>query len=49
MEPSPDTVETAQLLSELDFAIQQLSTMREIVTRYERLHKLESATGPGKR
>ena len=49
MEPSPDTAETNHLLSELDFAIEQLSTMREIATRYERLHKLETITGPSRR
>ena len=49
MEPSPDTAETTHLLSELDFAIEQLNTMREIVTRYERLHALESITGPSRR
>ena len=46
MEASPNTAETTQLLSELDFAIEQLNTMRDIVMRYDRLHRIESITGP---
>ena len=49
MEPGPDTAATTHLLSELDFAIEQLNTMRDIITRYERLHRLESITGPSRR
>lgn len=49
METGPESAETARLLSELDLAIDQLSKMREIVTRYERLHRLESVTGPSRR
>ena len=49
MEPSPEAVKTKHLLSELDFAIEQLNAMRDIVSRYERLHKLESITGPTRR
>ena len=48
MEPSSNTAETTQLLSELDFAIEQLNTMRDIVMRYDRLHKVESVTGPSR-
>lgn len=49
MEPGQDTVETDLLLSELDLAIEQLSKIREIVTRYEHLHQLERLTGPSRR
>ena len=49
MELNPESNETARLLSELDLAIEQLSAMRDIVTRYERVHKLESITGPSQR
>jgi hypothetical protein len=49
MEFNPESSETTRLLSELDLAIEQLSAMREIVTRYEKLHRLESITGPSNR
>ena len=49
MELNPDSNETARLLTELDLAIEQLSAMRDIVTRYEKLHQLESITGPSQR
>jgi len=38
--------ETSRLLAELDVAIDQSSVMREIVDKYQRLHSLESITGP---
>ena len=49
MELSPESKETARLLTELDLAIEQLSAMRDIVTSYEKLHQLESITGPSQR
>lgn len=49
MELNPESKETARLLSELDLAIEQLSAMRDIVTSYEKLHQLESITGPCQR
>ena len=49
MEFNSESSETTRLLSELDLAIEQLSTMREIVTRYEKLHRLETITGPSNR
>lgn len=49
MELNPESQETARLLSELDLAIEQLSAMRDIVTSYEKLHQLESITGPCQR
>ena len=41
--------ETSRLLAELDVAIDQSSVMREIVDKYQRLHSLESITGPSKK
>ena len=49
MEKNAESKETARLLSELDLAIEQLSAMRDIVTSYEKLHQLESITGPCQR
>lgn len=49
MEPNPESKETARLLTELDLAIEQLIAMRDIVTSYEKLHRLESITGPTRR
>lgn len=49
MPPDPDkevSSETSRLLSELDDVIDQSSLMRDIVNRYQRLHNLESLTGP---
>ena len=38
--------ETSRLLTALDDALDQSSTMRDIVDKYERLHNIESITGP---
>jgi hypothetical protein len=43
------TIETSRLLSELDDAIDQSGTLRDIVDRYECLRNLESLTGPSPR
>ena len=37
---------TSRLLAALDDALDQSSVMREIVDKYERLHNIESITGP---
>lgn len=42
-------IETSRLLAELDDAIDQSSVMREIVDKYQRLHSLESITGPSEK
>jgi len=39
-------IETTRLLAQLDDVIDQSSVMREIVDKCERLHCLESITGP---
>ena len=44
-----DNQQTSQLLSQLDRALDRSSIMRDIVSRYERLHLLESITGPSRR
>ena len=38
--------ETSRLLTALDDALDQSSTMRDIVDKYERLHNIESIAGP---
>ncbi len=42
------TSETNRLLSALDDAIDQSTAMRDIVDRYQRLHNIESLTGPSR-
>ncbi len=42
------TAETARLLSELDFAIDQSSAMRDIISKYEHMRSIESITGPSR-
>ena len=42
-------IETSRLLAELDDAIDQSSVMPEIVDKYQRLHGLESITGPSEK
>ena len=44
-----DSSETSHLLSELDLAIDRSSLIREIVSKYERLHNIEQITGPSPR
>ncbi len=44
-----DNHQTSQLLSQLDRALDRSSIMRDIITRYERVHLLESITGPSRR
>ncbi len=40
---------TSHLQSELDLAIDRSSLIREIVSKYERLHSIEQITGPSPR
>ena len=48
--PKPqDSSETDHLLCELDLAIGRSSLIREIVSKYERLHSIEQITGPSPR
>lgn len=44
-----DDISTHQLLSQLDHALDRSCVLREIVEGYERLHLLESITGPSRR
>ena len=44
-----DNNHTSQLRSQLDRALDRSSIMRDIIARYERLHLLESVTGPSHR
>jgi hypothetical protein len=44
-----DSSEASHLLSELDLAIDRSSLIREIVSKYERLHSIEQITGPSQR
>ena len=44
-----DPGETSHLLNELDLAIDRSSLIREIVSKYERLHNIEQITGPSQR
>ena len=46
MNPTREPDETAQLLSELDQAIDRSSLLRTILNRCQRLHDLECLTGP---
>lgn len=46
---STSTLETSQLLSQLDQVIDQSSLMRDIVNRWENLHRIEGITGPSPR
>lgn len=49
MKPSvglEESIETSRLLSELDRMIDQSSVLREIFNAYQRLHGIESITGP---
>ena len=41
--------ETGRLLCELDLALDRSSLIREIVSKYERLHSIEQITGPSPR
>jgi hypothetical protein len=41
-----DSRETARLLTELDRALDESSVMRDIAGKYQRLHDIESITGP---
>ena len=43
------TLETSQLLSQLDRVIDQSSLMRDIVGRWENLHRIDGITGPSQR
>lgn len=45
---SSPTLETSQLLSQLDQVIDQSSLIRDIVNRWERLHRIEGITGPSR-
>jgi hypothetical protein len=38
--------ETSRLLAALDDVLDQSTVMRDIVDKYERLHRIESITGP---
>ena len=42
------TRETSRLLSELDLAIDQSSVMRDIISKYELLRRIENITGPSR-
>ena len=46
---STDHHRTSQLLSQLDNALDRSSILRDIIAGYERLHLLESLTGPSRR
>ena len=43
-----DQTRTTQLLSQLDHALDRSSVVRELVDEYQRLHLLESITGPSR-
>ncbi len=45
---SSPTLETSQLLSQLDQVIDQSGLIRDIVNRWERLHRIEGITGPSR-
>ena len=48
-EEKSENLRTSHLLSQLDRALDRSSIMRDIVAGYERLHLLESITGPSHR
>jgi hypothetical protein len=41
-----ETTETSRLLAALDDVLDQSTVMRDIVDKYERLHRIESIAGP---